>query len=332
MAVICANCNAILEDTAKFCSQCGTPVTVSSPPVSSMTEQKDREAIKQELEEEAKKYGGKILDFDSNKPLLRYRAERWTVYQIQQFDDDDWYDILWAGMSSDSTSYEFKAKTLFHEEYNLIWTNKPNSYKALFLEEVINQYIEGAYDYGYLFAGTLTEKAVSLFGHLKTTPTGKLPSFHQPDLGNIRAIANKDKELFPDPEPLRAEVAGAILNSTKWEAALVVYMDCAYKGKYLTLRLDGERIVISNELRKIKQEEADIVERTVGNEKICAAIFSRIPLVTDWHRAFSYVLTRLMLPFPISTLSLLTKRLLLFSEVMLLSLTGEAGGWKSDIG
>ena len=55
------------------------------------------------------------------------------------------------------------------------------------------------------------------------------------DYSELDEMAKKDDELFPPPQPLRVEVAGAILNYTTDEGILVVYVDCAHKGKTLTI-------------------------------------------------------------------------------------------------
>jgi hypothetical protein len=51
-------------------------------------------------------------------------------------------------------------------------------------------------------------------------------------------LAKKDDELFPPPEPLREEVAGAILNFMTDEGVLAVYMDCSLSGKRVEIEID----------------------------------------------------------------------------------------------
>ncbi len=228
------------------------------------------ESIKQELEEEAKPYEGEFIDFENH--LLAPDKEK----------QQKWLEDFAVQIRN----------TLFSEERSLTMTNTPHTHEAMFIEEVIDQYIHKAWEYGYLgdVGGTkFTENGIRFLGlKLEYYPEG-MPHVHFPDYGVIRAIADKDKELFPDPESIRVEMAGAIIRFTTWEAALVVYMDCAFKGKTLHISVQDEYLRF---IDTSKFSSAEVVERTYGaGNSICAAIFPRIPLVTDYHRRYDKVVT-----------------------------------------
>jgi hypothetical protein len=94
---------------------------------------------------------------------------------------------------------------------------------------------------------------------------------------------------IPDFRNIRADVAGATINFTTWDAALVVYLDCSFDGRYISI-LPLEGLVssgISDESRR-----ARVVERTVGDCSVCAAIFPRLPLVNDLLRSLNKVVTK----------------------------------------
>jgi hypothetical protein len=72
------------------------------------------------------------------------------------------------------------------------------------------------------------------------------------------------------------------LNFTTWEAALVVYIDCSHKGEDILFTCQDE--AITRVLQKQKRDKVQVLERQSGSFALCAAIFMRIPLVTDEHR------------------------------------------------
>jgi hypothetical protein len=261
----------------------------------------DSQTIIQELEKEAKRYEDTYLDVDKERHFLEERARKWAEYNVQEnFDEGEWETLvlmLWPQGEEKSRqglleTFAIDIRTsLLLKERHLIRTTKPYTHQALFIEVAIEYYIKKAQELGYLDNTQFTEKAVRLIKmeHFFNPDILPIPSVRFPDFTAIRAIADKDKELFPDPEPLRVEVAGTVISFTSWEAALVVYLDCEYKGKRLFLNTNDNNI--NNELVKTKRNHANIVEKTEGNNSICVAVFPRIPLVTNWHRHFSEVLT-----------------------------------------
>ncbi len=255
------------------------------------------ESIKQELEEEAKEYKGKHLDVDKESNFLQKRARKWAEYDMESFNDNRWRGVLSLLCKQDEQEQQKLladiaqyGSYLFSMEKRLIWTTKPHTHKALFIEAVIKEYISKAHDDDYFLINALTEKGMSLLGLTLPDPYSPKPAVQYPDFGSIKAIAEKDKELFPDPEPIRTEVAGAIINYTSWEAVLVVYTDCTYIGETLHISLLNDPYL---EYVDSKFSTAKVVERIDGAGKnICAAIFPHIPFVTDYHRSLSQVVTR----------------------------------------
>ncbi len=112
----------------------------------------------------------------------------------------------------------------------------------------------------------------------------------EPDYTKLDELAKKDDELFPPPEPLRVEVAGAILNFMSDEAVLVVDMACSQLGKKVAIEFDDRWIsaVYGSEHRI-----GEILARSGAGETCCAAIFNHIPFVTDEQRHRQEVLSQL---------------------------------------
>src|SRR5262249_17337608 len=143
--------------------------------------QQAAEAIKRELEEGAKKYEGKFLDVDNDKYLLQKRAGKWAEYDIKLFTENTWRNLLLFLWKQDEKERQKRLEdiiandivSLYYEERVLIWTTRPHAHKALFVEEVIKRYIDGAMERRYISYGGGTsniyfrEKALSL---LKNSP------------------------------------------------------------------------------------------------------------------------------------------------------------------
>jgi hypothetical protein len=159
-------------------------------------------------------------------------------------------------------------KTLFHVYFD-------PAFKAYYLAELKKK------------AGVLTESDAALESAHICAELSRLTNEQKKkqEKEQQRAQAEQEQkkhELFPDPEPLRVEVAGTIINFTSWDAALIVYMDCSQGGKKVEVKcLDA---LVQFTLSKTGRTKVEIVERSSGNTTVCAAVFPRIPLATEYHR------------------------------------------------
>src|SRR5437868_5122805 len=102
MTFSCPNCNATLEETAKFCSQCGTPVTAPSQPTSTEVEKavKEMERMRKELKESSPGYQkpAKIFDFEEYKGEIIDRAKKYAETAMLPLTDEGW---MWMVYSSE---------------------------------------------------------------------------------------------------------------------------------------------------------------------------------------------------------------------------------------
>src|SRR2546423_3436553 len=136
MTITCPNCNATLEGTVKFCSQCGTPVANSSPPASSVSERSKRMgSIIKELTDNSPgdKQPGEIFDFEKYRGEIVRRALKYAEAATVPFTDEAWM----AGVYSYDrlNLYLHMLATYFQELENpfCLPTNKPNAHFVLFM-------------------------------------------------------------------------------------------------------------------------------------------------------------------------------------------------------
>src|SRR5260370_37773481 len=85
MAITCPNCNATLEDTVKFCSQCGTPVVIAFEEELNEAHKLIREAPRD------------ILPFDDagTQYLISERTKRWVLHFAKDFNEPAWAGTLY---------------------------------------------------------------------------------------------------------------------------------------------------------------------------------------------------------------------------------------------
>jgi Double zinc ribbon len=288
----CANCFAELPEGVKFCLQCGKPAVIAQYPISHPERDK---AIYEELGttypqylrvlewQDVYKRTGKypleyytVEDFEQNKATIAARARKWAEYETKGMERIHWFqecDLHFVLLG--------KIQSVFRSEEDWFRTNKPNSHKALFCEEVYKYYLYKFREQGALTWNDPPQPTPLFLTYLKkvvgfSDENIKDYTVELPDIEEIRRWAAIDDELFPPPQPLRVEVAGAMLNFTTNEGVLVVYVDCAHKGKTLAIK-DISELSYSD----YPDKTADIRERTVDNTVVCAAIFNHIPFVSN---------------------------------------------------
>jgi Double zinc ribbon len=313
----CANCFAELPEGVKFCLQCGKPAVIAQPnyprPENDKAIYEDLETTspKQEKYRERKAVyeatgeypmrGEGIEDFEQNEWIIVERAIKWVEYETSDLVER----IHWfQDFSSYSNIIRSKVLPAFAMEGNLWFpTNKPNHHKALFYEEFINRYLYNLQIQGVLTWHDPPQPTPLFFDYLRnvegwTDEDIKKFEFKPPDMEEIRGWAAKDDELFPPPQPLREEVAGAILNFMADEGVLVVYMDCSLSGK--RVEIDFDDIWISSAYG-YDHHKAEILERSGSGTPICTAVFNRIPFVTDTHRNRQEVLKQIQVTVKFSS-------------------------------
>jgi len=312
----CANCFAELAEGVKFCLQCGKPAVIAQ---SNYPRPEKNKAIYEELETTSPKQekyrerkavyeatgeyqmrGEGIEDFEQNEPIIAGRARKWVEYETSDLVER----IHWFQKFSSNSYLPWYVWPAFAMEEG-VWfpTNKPNHHKALFHEEFINNNLYNLQKQRVLTYGDPPQPTPLFFDYLKkvegwTDEDIKKFKFKPPDMEEIRGWATKDDELFPPPQPLREEVAGAILNFMTDEGVMVVYMDCSLSGKRVEIKIDD--LYISSAYG-YDQCRAEILERSGSGVAICAAIFNRIPFVTDTHRNRQEVLKQIQVTVKFSS-------------------------------
>ncbi len=116
-------------------------------------------------------------------------------------------------------------------------TNRPNAHEAQFVRTIVEWYLNQAIRRGFLvYKNSKLAYAPQVLAFYKYCYgdedrfSDAFLTFHMPDYSELDELAKKDDEVFPPPEPIRVEVAGAILNFTTDQGVLVVYLDCSYAG------------------------------------------------------------------------------------------------------
>ena len=269
MSLICTYCQTQLPEDAAFCYKCGKAVaTIKEATMGETQEQRDTSAdaalLIQELEKEAERNKDKWFDIDKDRAFLIRRADKWAKSQTLQFNERYWSRILAIASPDDAESqklwFEYVRQDvymLFIKEWRMILTVTPYKHEALFIEEVITEYIREA-------------KANFTF------------SLIEPDFTTIRAIADKEKEILSDPEPLRVDIAGTPIRYTSWEAVLVVYIENIYIGE--SIILETNESFVMDEIYQLDLRQKEVIAINEETESVCAAIFARIPMVTNYLR------------------------------------------------
>jgi hypothetical protein len=159
-------------------------------------------------------------------------------------------------------------------------TNKPYEHYTLFMRIGLNWFNDEALRRGYRrIDGSLAPHVIALLKERGVPENEMVYILNDKDMlksldEHIFADAEKDDELFPPPEPIRVEVAGAIITFTTWDAVLVVYLDQVQKGREVKLEI----------VDWYGKYEAKVIERTSGGAIVCAAVFPCIPIVRDRER------------------------------------------------
>jgi RNA polymerase subunit RPABC4/transcription elongation factor Spt4 len=284
----CLQCGVQLSEDARFCLTCGTLVTTDE---TSRRQEKEKE-IEEELIKGSPLFTEdvtRILDFESNKYAIQSRARRWAEYHASLMSAPEWFHMLDLG----SYGVYFEAQD-FWQEFYFFPTNKPDAHKAFFYRTVMDWFINEARKRRYIdYEGKYAQKLLTFYNLSYARGEWSDEEMQEKrfkiDYSMLDEMAKKDDELFPPPQPIRVEVAGTILNFTTDEGALAVYVDCAYKGKTIEIFKFSEAFISSD----YPDSKAEIIERTIDNTVLCAAVFNHIPFVTDQHRYNRQVLKQM---------------------------------------
>jgi hypothetical protein len=290
----CSYCGYERAEDAKFCLHCGRAV-VEEP-----AKKKRDDSIRDELFESSpyRADPGVVVDFEKNKAEAVIRAERWAEYEASSMLVKDWIDLLRVrGLLR-------YANDNWRSESRWFATNKPNAHEALFIKESMAWFIREARERGYIdYFNTFGQQVYAFCKHQYGWTDEELADLRFDEsfiteFPELDELAKKDDELFPLPEQLRVEVAGAILNFMTDEGVLVVYMDCSHAGKKVDLKFDDINITIKY---GSDREREEILERSGGDTTLCSAIFNHIPFVTDKHRNRQEVLKQLQVSVKFSS-------------------------------
>src|SRR6266487_2957867 len=301
----CLHCGVLLTENAKFCLACGTPITEDE---TSWREKKDK-AFEKELIQESPVFdrerglpergSGYIFDFEETKAFIAVRAQKWAEYACKRMSAPEWFDTIWLGSLRNGKFLDEPWQEQFYFK-----TNKPNAHKALVLKIMNEKFIyEALMRYYIRYEGDLLPTVATYYklthSNFEDLDDWLEKSFQfRNEYPDLDELAKKDDELFPPPEPLREEVAGAILNFMSNEVVLVVYMDCSLSGKRVEIEIDD--LYISSAYG-YDQRRVEILERSGSGVAICAAIFNRIPFVTDTHRNRQEVLKQIQVSVKFSS-------------------------------
>jgi Double zinc ribbon len=293
----CINCFAELSKDAKFCLQCGNPAIAAmkyyTPPekdqtildklIASAPQQEKYRAYQiavkawEASDQDYKKPEfdlNDIVDFERNQGEIAMRARKWAEYETSGMRKIDFFqELAISGMKWGVTN-------AWSSEPGWFRTNKPNHHKALFYETFINAHL---YILRRQFALTYddppqpTPYFLDYLRKVRDYTEEEIQEFDLllPDMREIKRWPQKDDELFPPPQPVQVEVAGAIVNFTTDEAVVIVYLDCIYKGKEVSL---GS---VREEELDVPWQKATVIERTADGIPICAVIFRPVPFATE---------------------------------------------------
>jgi hypothetical protein len=205
----CANCFAELPEGVKFCLQCGKPAVIAKYTVAHPERDK---ALRDELEktspvylrnqerkEQYKRIGkysmpDSIEDFEQSKTTITLRARKWAEYETKGMVRIHWFQefsMHWILLD--------KIEAIFGSENFMFRTNKPNSHKALFCEEMYKYYLYKFREQDAL-SWTDPPQATPLFLTYKKKVIGASDedieqyTVRLPDIEEIRGWAAKDEE------------------------------------------------------------------------------------------------------------------------------------------
>ncbi len=230
----CLHCGVLLTENAKFCLACGTPITEDE---TSWREKKDK-AFEKELIQESPVFdrerglpergSGYIFDFEETKAFIAVRAQKWAEYACKRMSAPEWFDTIWLGSLRNGKFLDEPWQEQFYFK-----TNKPNAHKALVLKIMNEKFIyEALMRYYIRYEGDLLPTVATYYklthSNFEDLDDWLEKSFQfRNEYPDLDELAKKDDELFPPPEPLREEVAGAILNfmsdNQKWEEKVTLF-------------------------------------------------------------------------------------------------------------
>lgn len=161
-----------------------------------------------------------IADFDKYQDELHHRALLWAKHCMMQFPEENWYNCVCS-----PHWIVFEAEHAYNLEETDFPTNKPNAHKALFIEIFVPLFSDEIRKRGYVQQdGSLTPQIVKWAKEQNKFPWPEEQTneylqtyrFEPPYEYSNYTIAHspQDDQLFPEPDPVRVEVAGAILNFT----------------------------------------------------------------------------------------------------------------------
>ncbi len=288
----CGKCDAELPVDAKFCLKCGTSASssydASEYPHHDLTLTHKLHDTSFKKQHYAVEEYDAVDDFERNKATLAMRANEWAEYVVSGQRQKQFFWRLAYTENSVYSGFNGEILSAWGSESGQCPTNKPNHHKALFYEAIVNHLIteakiRGAIDFN---TNAPTEEFIR-FLQVREWTDEEIRNWHLnlPNVEEIRSWAHRDDELFPPPQPIRVEVAGAVLNFSTDDAVLVVYADCSDKGKVVEIHGSARGEELNVEWQKVQ-----IVERAVGGSSICAAIFHPIP--TDLMRSREKVINQ----------------------------------------
>jgi len=293
----CLQCGVRLLENAKFCLVCGTRVTTDAKRVHEKIDQ----AIVQEIFKNPyppDEYGRPVIvDFEEIRFEIKKRVEQYAEYFASLMSAPEWFNTL-CSVGLGSVRYLF----YYLDIQQSFRTNKPNAQEALISKTLIEWFTREAKNREYIdYEGKFAPKVLAFINQGENWSDEELQALRiERTYAELEELAKKDDELFPPPQPIRVEVAGAVLNFTTNESALVVYADSSHKGERIWIRDSREGLIIG-QLVEEDRREAEIMGRSVDNTEVCAAIFNHIPFVNNVIRYFQKVIHRVdftMKPHP----------------------------------
>lgn len=284
----CLHCGVRLTENAKFCLACGSRVTADETPFY----QKIDKAVVAEIFKSpyplaASPLDRIIHDFESEKLTITLRVERYAEYLASLMDVLDWFNRL-SDLTEGSIRYAYRCP---FEELDNFWMNKPNAHEAFVCQTLIDWFTSEARRRDYIDdEGKFCPVALDYLNRWGRWKEEELQTLRIPSsYPELEALAKKDDDLFPPPQPIRVEVAGVVLNFTTDEAVLVVYTDCLHKGKKIEI-WNCQEPFIDNMLLDQGMKTAEVVERFNGDTPVCSAIFNHIPFVNNYLKYFQYAI------------------------------------------
>ncbi len=282
----CLQCGKRLPENAKFCLACGTRVTTDTKRWFEKIERESVEEIFKNPYPPTHPLESEIFDFENEKDVISLRAERYAAYLASLMHAPDWFNSLYHLAAYSSVSH-WRCPP---QEWFNFWMNKPNAQQAFVSQSIIAWFTSEARKRGYIYADGKFAPIVLAYIDPDGYQTEELQALRIPSsYPELEELAKKDDEMFPPPQPVQEKVAGAVLNFTTDEAAIVVYTDCSHKGKRIVIGNCQNPYISHAVLSEPENYEVEIVERFIDNTSVCAAIFPYIPFVDDRLKHFQQV-------------------------------------------